>query len=152
MKKSVIPIVSAVLLLAVAWIVWQWGFCRFYVAPDQMAVVTAKSGDALPPGQILATEGQKGIRADVLAEGRHFRNPILYRMGDPAGVHDSARQDRHRDLQGGCGIAHGRVSRPTGGRKGSGGGYWAPVSIASIPTATASNIMDAISIPIGYAG
>ncbi|HOO21607.1 MAG TPA: hypothetical protein PL011_09505, partial [Kiritimatiellia bacterium] len=60
------------------WVVWQWGFCRFYVGPDQMAVITAKTGENLPPGQILAKKGQRGIREDVLGEGRHFLNPWLY--------------------------------------------------------------------------
>ena len=48
-----------------------------YVGPDQMAVITAKTGDALPPGQILAKKGQQGIQEDVLGEGRHFLNPWM---------------------------------------------------------------------------
>lgn len=68
----------AVLVVLGVWVLWQWGFCRFYVGPDQMAVITAKTGDALPTGQILAQKGQRGIREDVLGEGRHFLNPWLY--------------------------------------------------------------------------
>lgn len=60
------------------WFAWEWFFCRFYVGPDQMAVIVAKAGKDLPPGQILAGPGQKGIRADVLGEGRHFLNPFFY--------------------------------------------------------------------------
>lgn len=57
----------------------MWGFCRFYVSTNHMAIVTAKMfGDPLPPGQILAKKGQKGIQEDVLGEGRHFLNPIFY--------------------------------------------------------------------------
>ena len=41
-------------------------------------MISAKIGDPLPPGQILAKEGQKGIRERVLGEGRHFLNPILF--------------------------------------------------------------------------
>ncbi|MCE9614390.1 MAG: hypothetical protein K8T26_08945 [Lentisphaerae bacterium] len=57
--------------------IWQWGFCRFYVEPGYMAVVTSKTGADLPPDQILARKGQKGIQEDVLGEGRHFLNPVL---------------------------------------------------------------------------
>ena len=69
---------SAVAALAVSWLIWQWGFCRFYVEPGYMAIITAKSGDVLPPGQILAQPGQQGIQEQPLGEGRHFRNPWLY--------------------------------------------------------------------------
>ena len=64
--------------LAVSWFIWQWGFCRFYVDPGMMAILTAKTGDPLPPGQILAQPGQKGIEEQPLGEGRHFRNPLFY--------------------------------------------------------------------------
>ena len=71
-------VASAIAALAAAWLVWQWGFCRFYVDPNEMAVITAKSGDSLPEGQILARKGQKGVQEDVLGEGRHFLNPIMF--------------------------------------------------------------------------
>ncbi len=64
--------------LAVGWFIWQWGFCRFYVDPGMMAILTAKTGDPLPPDQILAQPGQKGIEEQPLGEGRHFRNPLFY--------------------------------------------------------------------------
>ncbi|CAK0751660.1 putative Band 7 protein [Gammaproteobacteria bacterium] len=57
---------------------WVWGFWRFYVPPDYLAVVIAKIGEPLRPGQILAEPGQKGIQEFVLGEGRYFRNPIFY--------------------------------------------------------------------------
>ena len=68
-------------LFAVAFVygvIWQWGFCRFYVSPNHMAVIIAKNGKVLPPGQILAEKGQKGIQREVLGEGRHFLNPIFF--------------------------------------------------------------------------
>lgn len=65
-------------LVLLSWFTWEWGFCRFYVSPDEMAVITAKSGDALLPGQILAKENQMGIQENVLGEGRHFLNPYSY--------------------------------------------------------------------------
>ena len=78
MKNILCAIAMAILVVAGPWLLWQWGFCRFYVGPDQMAVITAKTGAALPPGQILAKKGQQGIQEDVLGEGRHFLNPWLY--------------------------------------------------------------------------
>ena len=60
------------------WGVWMWGFCRVTVPAGMMAIVTAKSGDPLPPGEILAGPGQKGVRREPLTEGRHFLNPIAY--------------------------------------------------------------------------
>ena len=78
MKKIVSAVVVLVALVAGLWLLWEWGFCRFYVGPDEMAVITAKTGENLPPGQILAKPGQRGILEDVLGEGRHFRNPWLF--------------------------------------------------------------------------
>jgi regulator of protease activity HflC (stomatin/prohibitin superfamily) len=70
--------VGTVAALAVSGFIWQWGFCRFYVDPGFMAIITAKTGDSLPPGQILAQPGQKGIEEQPLGEGRHFRDPLFY--------------------------------------------------------------------------
>lgn len=61
------------------WLAWLWLFCRFYVPVGYMAVVIAKTGIPLPPGQILAQPGQQGIQEAVLGEGRHFLDPIFYR-------------------------------------------------------------------------
>jgi hypothetical protein len=78
MKKVITYIFAGIALVAIGWTIWMWGFCRIYVEPDQMAVVIAKSGDPLPAGQILASKGQRGVQEEVLGEGRHFLNPILY--------------------------------------------------------------------------
>lgn len=71
-------IIIPILLIAAGWLIWQWGFCRFYVPANRMAVITAKTGADLPAGQILAKPGQKGIQEQVLGEGRHFLNPVIY--------------------------------------------------------------------------
>ncbi|MFA7159833.1 MAG: SPFH domain-containing protein [Kiritimatiellia bacterium] len=77
--KYIVKLISVVVFTALAaWGVWTWFFCRFYIPLNHMAVITSKTGANLPPGQILAKEGQKGIREDVLGEGRHFLNPVLY--------------------------------------------------------------------------
>ncbi|MHC5108501.1 MAG: SPFH domain-containing protein [Planctomycetota bacterium] len=52
-----------------------WVTFRIYIPPNKCAVLVRKTGTPLPQGQSVATEpGQKGIQADVLGPGRHFRN------------------------------------------------------------------------------
>lgn len=140
-----------VAVMAGVWGLWQWGFCRFYVGPDQMAVITAKTGEALPPGQILAKKGQRGIREDVLGEGRHFLNPWLY----------------ERDIQpvtmippSKVGVVTSKVGDelPEGeflaerGQKGIWRNVLGPGKYRMNPVGYQIDILDAISIPIGYDG
>ncbi|MCZ6691015.1 MAG: SPFH domain-containing protein [Planctomycetota bacterium] len=49
-----------------------------YVEPGEMLVITSKTGDQAPEGQLLVDEGMKGILKEVLGEGRHFIWPVLY--------------------------------------------------------------------------
>ena len=146
--KLIIPAIFAVLLLA---FLWQWGFCRFYVGPNEMAIITAKNGDALDPGQILAREGQKGIREEPLGEGRHFLNPIFYeRRIVPAIIIDPGK----------VGVVTSKVGEklPTGefiaerGQKGIWQSVLGPGKYRMNPYGYNIEIVDAISIPIGYAG
>lgn len=74
MKKAITIIV---LIIGFVWFVWEWGFCRFYVAPNEMAVIITKLGKELPPDKLLAGPDEQGIQAAVLGEGRHFRNPVV---------------------------------------------------------------------------
>ena len=67
-----LPICATSLALGV----FLWNYCRVYVPEGHMAIVTSKTGKALPPGAILAEEGEKGVQRVPLAEGRHFLNPI----------------------------------------------------------------------------
>lgn len=56
-----------------------WFTFRVYVPPDMCAVLIRKSGDALPAGQMVATQpGQRGIQTEVLGPGRYFYNPITW--------------------------------------------------------------------------
>ena len=75
MKRALV--ILGLVLAATLFVVW-WGWFRFYVPPGHMAVLTAKTGSPLPPGQILAGPGQQGILEQVLGEGRYFRNPLFY--------------------------------------------------------------------------
>ena len=72
-------IISSVVLIAAAgYGAYLWFFCRVYVPAGMMAVVTAKTGRQPAPGTILVNEGEKGIRKEVLSEGRYFFDPVLY--------------------------------------------------------------------------
>ena len=151
MKNPLKIAMGAVLVLGLPWFVWQWGFCRFYVEPDQMAIITAKTGAELPPGQILAKKGQRGIQEDVLGEGRHFLNPWLY----------------ERDIRpvvvippGKVGIVTSKVGDdlPEGeflaeaGQKGIWRNVLGPGKYRMNPAGYQIDVVDAISIPIGYDG
>jgi len=151
MKNITGAIMWLVIPCALAWFVWEWGFCRFYVPPEYMAVVTAKTGDLLPPGQILAKQGQKGVQEDVLGEGRHFRNPFLFEWQVLPLV---------TILPGKIGIVTSKVGAelPEGeflampGQKGIWRRVLGPGKYRLNLQGYQVDIIDAISIPMGYVG
>jgi hypothetical protein len=57
---------------------WVWVVENTVVPPDKMLVLIAKTGKEMPPGQIIAESGQKGVLLEPLGPGRHFVNPFLY--------------------------------------------------------------------------
>ncbi|MGE0708741.1 MAG: SPFH domain-containing protein [Planctomycetota bacterium] len=61
-------------------LVAAWNLFFHYVPPGKALVVISKTGEDLPPGQLLAKPGQKGPLEDVLGEGRHFVMPVLYEV------------------------------------------------------------------------
>jgi len=149
--KKVKIILGIVAIAAAVEFMWLWGFCRFYVGPNQMAIITAKNGDALEPGQILAKEGQKGIREEPLGEGRHFLNPIFYdRQITPVIIIPPGK----------VGVVTSKVGNklPEGefiaerGQKGIWGSVLGPGKYRMNPYGYNIEVVDAISIPIGYAG
>lgn len=72
-------VILLVLLAAVAWPLFLWTVARVEVAPDTFVVVTHRWGKQLPDGELVAPdESYKGIQRRVLAEGRHFLNPLFY--------------------------------------------------------------------------
>lgn len=150
--KSLLGFLLVVVLVVLGvWGLWQWGFCRFYVGPDQMAVITAKMGEPLPPGQILARQGQRGIREDVLGEGRHFLNPVLYERRImpvtiiPPGKIGVVTSKVGDDLPPGEFLAE-------PGQKGIWRKVLGPGKYRMNPVGYQIDVVDAISIPIGYAG
>jgi regulator of protease activity HflC (stomatin/prohibitin superfamily) len=56
--------------------IFYYGFCRINVPQGYMAVMTRKTGRDIPNDAELAPDASyKGLQKEVLAEGRHFRNP-----------------------------------------------------------------------------
>jgi protein required for attachment to host cells len=151
MKNIVKIVVGVVVVLVALEFMWLWGFCRFYVGPNEMAIITAKNGDALEPGQILAREGQKGIQEETLAEGRHFLNPIFYEREIVAAILIDP---------GKVGVVTSKVGDklPEGefiaerGQKGIWRSVLGPGKYRMNPYGYNIDIVDAISIPIGYDG
>ncbi len=142
---------TLLIIILAAWAIWSWGFCRFYVGPGKMAVITAKSGKALPPGQILAQPGQKGVLEEPLGEGRHIWNPIFY---------DWEIVDAQFIPPGKIGIVTSLVGEnlPPGeflaepGQKGTWRRVLGPGRYRLNPIGYTIDIIDAVSIPVGFAG
>ena len=79
MRNMVASAVGLVLVAAALVGAAGWFAFRIYVPEDRCAVLIRKTGRALPPGQLVATEpGQKGIQREVLGPGRYFRNPYSW--------------------------------------------------------------------------
>lgn len=148
-KIKLIIKLAVVLILAEA--VWLWGFCRFYVGPNQMAIVTAKSGAPLEPGQILAQPGQKGIREETLGEGRHFLNPVLYDVEIIGAIFVPPGKVGIVTSKVGSTLAEGEFIADKG-QKGIWRSVLGPGKYRMNPYGYQIDIADAISIPIGYAG
>ncbi len=151
MKSIRSLVLIMVFVMGLCWLTWTWGFCRFYVGPDQMVVITAKAGKPLPPGQILAKEGEMGIQEDVLGEGRHFRNPVMFD------------REFHPVLlipPGKIGLVTSKVGDPLpqgeflaeAGQKGIWRQVLGPGKYRLNPHAYDVKVEDAVLIPIGYAG
>ncbi len=151
MNKGFRTVAGIVLVLVFAEVIWQWGFCRFYVGPNEMAIITAKNGDPLEPGQILAHKGQKGIWEETFGEGRHFLNPMFYEWE----IIDSTIVP-----PGKVAVVTSKVGEklPEGefiaerGQKGIWRSVLGPGKYRLNPYGYNIEIVDAISIPVGYVG
>lgn len=75
-KRIALFAVLGVVLLIMVLMTWSAFF--HYVPPGKHLVVISNDGELLSPGEVLAGEGQKGIRKQVLAEGWHFVMPIVF--------------------------------------------------------------------------
>jgi len=60
---------------------WAWQIHKTIDIPaGKLGVLTRLYGEDLPPGRIIATEGSKGIVAQVLRPGKHRINPYAYQV------------------------------------------------------------------------
>ena len=151
MKRMLKFAVIALAALVLAEGIWLWGFCRFYVGPNLMAVVTAKNGDSLEPGQILARKGQKGIQEETLGEGRHFLNPVFYDVEIVSAVIVPPGKVAVVTSKVGDKLAEGEFIANRG-QKGIWHSVLGPGKYRMNPYGYDIKMVDAISIPIGYAG
>lgn len=151
-QKGLVAVCVLVAVLAAVWGVWMWCFCRIEVPAGWMAIVTAKTGDDLPPGEILANPGQKGVLREPLTEGRHFLNPIDYdwklvrAQSIPVGKVGVVTSKVGRELP------NGEILAADAASKGVWKGVLGPGTYRLNPEGYTLQVMDAMSIPVGYVG
>ena len=150
--KSAPVILVPLLIIAFFALAFLWLFCRIPVPPGHMAIVTAKTGRALPPGQILAEPGEKGVRKDPLPEGRHFLNPVNHdwrivpAVSIPVGKIGVVTSKVGKELPSGEILAADTACK----------GVWkdvlGPGTYRLNPEGYEITQLDAVNIPIGYVG
>ena len=152
MSKIIGMAVGAVVAVVVVFLGFLWTCCRVYVPAGYMAIVTAKTGDPLPPGRILAEPGEKGVQRVPLAEGRHFLNPInndwriVPAITIPAGSVGVVTSKTGKEL------AAGEILAPDEDSKGVWRRVLGPGTYRLNPEGYDIAVLSAINIPIGYAG
>ena len=155
-KSPVKPAVTAVAVLGfialAVYLVYLWGFCRFYVPAGHMAVVTAKSGKAPAPGTILVERGEKGIWREVLPEGRHFLDPVQYDVKIVPAVSIPLGNVGIETAKVGKELAPGEIIAPDRESKGVWRDVLGPGVYRLNPEGYSVEVADAINIPAGYAG
>ncbi len=68
-----------VVSLFVLYQLWHWQIERVEVKPDEFLVKVNLWGKNLPEDEIVAPDSSyKGVQRELLREGRHFLNPLLY--------------------------------------------------------------------------
>ncbi|MGD9974960.1 MAG: SPFH domain-containing protein [Desulfatirhabdiaceae bacterium] len=150
-RNRIIKLAGAAFFLLIAYGIWTWFFCRIYIPPDFMAIVTAKTGASLEPGQMLAKPGQKGIQEMPLPEGRYFLNPLTHDwrivpiLKIPSGKAGVVTSKLGQDLPSGEFLAN-------EGQKGIWRKTLGPGKYRLNPVGYHIEMIDAISIPIGYVG
>ncbi|MEI7901368.1 MAG: SPFH domain-containing protein [bacterium] len=151
MKPLSVILLPVVILAALSGI-FVWTFCRIPVPAGYMAIVTAKRGAPLPPGQILAEIGQKGVRREPLPEGRHFLDPVNHDWrivpvtAIPVGKVGVVTSKVGNELPPGEILAAESASK----------GVWkdvlGPGTYRFNPEGYQITLLDAVNIPIGYVG
>lgn len=150
--KTLLAILAPICVVALLVFVILWGPCRIAVQPGYMAIVTAKVGQPLTPGEILAKPGEKGVRRDPLPEGRHFLNPVNYSwkivpvLTVPVGKVAVVTSKTGQELPPGEILAADKTGK----------GVWrdvlGPGTYRLNPEGYNMQLLDAVHIPIGYVG
>ena len=78
MTRYIAAFLGSLLILGVIAFTVIMTKCRVWVPQDKCLVMTRKTGENLPPGQIIAEKGQKGIQREALGPGRYFYNPFVW--------------------------------------------------------------------------
>ena len=144
--------VVAVLVVAFGVFAYYWFLCRFYVQPGYMAVVTAKTGKTPAAGTILVEKGEKGIWREVLAEGRHFLDPVKYEVKICQAVNIPLGKVGIVTSKVGRELAPGEVIAPDRDSKGIWRDVLGPGVYRLNPEGYSVEIVDAINIPVGFVG
>ena len=150
--KFASAIVAAVALFALGVFAFVWTCCRVYVGPGEMAIVTSKTGDELPPGAILAEPGQKGVQRIPLGEGRHFLDPVTHDWRIVAAITIPAGSVGVVTSKNGRELAPGEILAPDRDSKGVWKDVLGPGRYRLNPEGYDVKVMSAINIPIGYVG
>ncbi len=145
-------LVAAAALFVLGAFAFVWIFCRVYVGPGEMAIVTSKTGDELPPGAILAEPGQKGVQRIPLGEGRHFLNPVTHDWRIVAAITIPAGSVGVVTSKNGRELAPGEILAPDRDSKGVWKDVLGPGRYRLNPEGYDVKVMSAINIPIGYVG
>ena len=143
---------ATVLLIAAALFVYLWCFCRFYVPAGYMAVVTAKTGSQPKPGPILVEKGEKGIWREVLTEGRHFLDPVMYDVAIVKAISIPLGKVGIVTSKVGTPLPPGEIVAPDKTYQGVWRDVLGPGLHRLNPQGYSIEIVDVINIPIGYVG
>lgn len=72
-------LIAVIVGLGILQQIWHWEIERIEVPPGEYLVIIHRWGTPLEENQIIAkSASQQGVMLDVLPEGRHFLNPILW--------------------------------------------------------------------------
>ena len=145
-------LIAAAALFVLGSFAFVWVFCRVYVGPGEMAIVTSTTGDELPPGAILAEPGQKGVQRIPLGEGRHFLNPVTHDWRIVAAITIPAGSVGVVTSKNGRELAPGEILAPDRDSKGVWKDVLGPGRYRLNPEGYDVKVMSAINIPIGYVG
>jgi len=150
--KSTSVILIPVLVLAFFAGGFVWTFCRIQVPAGHMAIVTAKIGKPLPPGQILADPGEKGVQREPLPEGRHFRDPVNYSWRIVPAINIPVGKVGVVTSKVGKELPPGEILAADSACKGVWKDVLGPGTYRLNPEGYEVTQLDAINIPIGYVG